>query len=146
MTNHCSRPAPEDDSATTPSNAESPSTRRPPSNAAHLCPPKKLTPHVLRHTAAMSLLHAGVDTRSSLYGSAMPTPARPMLTCTPTSPSQRALERTTPVSSKPGRYKPPDRLLAFLESLVIIPTSPAPSGTTSPPAPAFSAWANDMSG
>jgi integrase len=30
---------------------------------------------------------------------------------------ERALARTTPVSSKPGRYRPPDTLLAFLESL-----------------------------
>jgi hypothetical protein len=30
---------------------------------------------------------------------------------------QRALDRTTPLSSTPGRYKPPDQLLAFLEAL-----------------------------
>jgi hypothetical protein len=30
---------------------------------------------------------------------------------------QRALDRTTPLSSTPGRYKPPDKLLAFLEAL-----------------------------
>ena len=30
---------------------------------------------------------------------------------------ERALARTTPSSSKPGRYRAPDRLLAFLESL-----------------------------
>jgi hypothetical protein len=30
---------------------------------------------------------------------------------------QRALELTTPISAKPGRYKPPDALLAFLENL-----------------------------
>jgi hypothetical protein len=30
---------------------------------------------------------------------------------------QRALDRTTPLSSAPGRYKPPDQLLAFLEAL-----------------------------
>jgi hypothetical protein len=30
---------------------------------------------------------------------------------------ERALARTTPTSSKPGRYQPPDSLLAFLESL-----------------------------
>jgi len=30
---------------------------------------------------------------------------------------RRALDRTTPTSAKPGRYRAPDRLLAFLESL-----------------------------
>ncbi len=30
---------------------------------------------------------------------------------------ERALARTTPITSKPGRYRPPDSLLAFLESL-----------------------------
>jgi integrase/recombinase XerD len=30
---------------------------------------------------------------------------------------QQALDRTTPPSTPPGRHRPPDRLLAFLESL-----------------------------
>lgn len=30
---------------------------------------------------------------------------------------QRALDRTTPPDTAPGRYKPPDQLLAFLEAL-----------------------------
>jgi hypothetical protein len=30
---------------------------------------------------------------------------------------ERALARTTPTISKPGRYRPPDSLLSFLESL-----------------------------
>jgi len=30
---------------------------------------------------------------------------------------EQALARTTPPNGKPGRYKPPDQLLAFLESL-----------------------------
>jgi hypothetical protein len=30
---------------------------------------------------------------------------------------QQALNRTTPPASIPGRYKPPDQLLAFLEAL-----------------------------
>jgi hypothetical protein len=30
---------------------------------------------------------------------------------------QKALDLTTPASSPPGRYRPPDPLLAFLESL-----------------------------
>ncbi|MCA1679730.1 MAG: integrase, partial [Actinobacteria bacterium] len=30
---------------------------------------------------------------------------------------ERALARTTPLEAKPGRYRPPDTLLAFLEAL-----------------------------
>jgi integrase/recombinase XerD len=30
---------------------------------------------------------------------------------------RRAIDRTTPPNVKPGRYRPPDRLLAFLERL-----------------------------
>ena len=29
----------------------------------------------------------------------------------------RALEKTAPPNTKPGRFRPPDQLLAFLESL-----------------------------
>ena len=30
---------------------------------------------------------------------------------------ERALARTTPANTKPGRYRPPDTLIAFLEGL-----------------------------
>ena len=30
---------------------------------------------------------------------------------------QEAIDRTKPLSAKPGRYRPPDALLAFLEAL-----------------------------
>jgi hypothetical protein len=30
---------------------------------------------------------------------------------------EQAIARTTPLGTKPGRYRPPDTLLAFLESL-----------------------------
>lgn len=30
---------------------------------------------------------------------------------------QRALDRRTPINTRTGRYKPPDKLLSFLESL-----------------------------
>jgi integrase/recombinase XerD len=30
---------------------------------------------------------------------------------------ERALARTAPTAAKPGRYRPPDHLLAFLEAL-----------------------------
>jgi hypothetical protein len=30
---------------------------------------------------------------------------------------QRAIDKTKPIAAKPGRYRPPDSLLAFLEAL-----------------------------
>ena len=30
---------------------------------------------------------------------------------------KKSLSRTTPLNTKPGRYQPPDRLLAFLENV-----------------------------
>jgi len=30
---------------------------------------------------------------------------------------QQAIDRTTPLTTKPGRYRPPDSLVAFLETL-----------------------------
>jgi site-specific recombinase XerD len=79
---------------------------------------KKLTPHVLRHTSAMNLLHAGVDTTviALWLGHADTRSTQPYLHADMTI-KERALARTTPTHVKPGRYRPDDRLLAFLESL-----------------------------
>ena len=79
---------------------------------------KKLSPHVLRHTSAMTLLHAGVDsTVITLWlGHADVRSTNPYLHADMTI-KERALALTNPASAPPGRYRPPDRLLAFLESL-----------------------------
>lgn len=81
---------------------------------------KNITPHTLRHTAAMQLLgapdpvdtatialwlgHETLDTTNKYLHADMEL-------------KRRAIDRTTPPNVKPGRYRPPDRLLAFLESL-----------------------------
>lgn len=79
---------------------------------------KKLTPHVLRHTNAMSLLRAGVDTTviALWLGHADTRSTQPYLHADMTI-KERALARTTPAHVKPGRYRPDDELLAFLEGL-----------------------------
>jgi len=89
--------------------------------AGRSCPSltsKNITPHVLRHTAAMRLLHAGNDiTVIALWlGHESVTTTQIYLQADMVL-KQRALDRTTPLSSTPGRYKPPDQLLAFLEAL-----------------------------
>ena len=89
--------------------------------AATSCPSlvhKNVTPHVLRHTAAMRLLHAGVDTTviALWLGHENVSTTRIYLEAD-LELKQRALDRTVPIASAPGRYHPPDQLIAFLEGL-----------------------------
>jgi site-specific recombinase XerD len=89
--------------------------------AARICPAlaaKNLTPHVLRHTAAMRLLHAGVDiTVIALWLGHENITTTQIYLQADMALTQQALDRTTPPATPPGRYKPPDQLLAFLEAL-----------------------------
>jgi site-specific recombinase XerD len=79
---------------------------------------KTITPHVLRHTAAMRLLQAGVDTTviALWLGHADVRSTQPYLHADLTI-KEKALALVTPADVKPGRYKPPDTILAFLEGL-----------------------------
>lgn len=80
---------------------------------------KRPTPHVLRHTCAMSLLQSGCDTSVIalwLGHENVDTTARIYLHGD-LSIKERALERTRPLNVKPGRYRPADPLLAFLAGL-----------------------------
>jgi integrase/recombinase XerD len=89
--------------------------------ASRSCPTlatKTVTPHVLRHTAAMNLLHAGVDTSViALWLGHESTEATQVYLHADMAIKERALARTTPAGVKPGRYRPADALLAFLERL-----------------------------
>jgi site-specific recombinase XerD len=89
--------------------------------ASRSCPTlqnKKVSPHVLRHTAAMSLLRAGVDsTVIALWLGHESVEATQIYLHADMAIKERALARTTPPESTPGRYRPPDNLLAFLEAL-----------------------------
>ena len=79
---------------------------------------KTVTPHVLRHTAAMSLLHAGTDiTVIALWLGHEHAETAQIYIHADQTLKQRALDRTTPPGIRPGRYRPPDTLLAFLEQL-----------------------------
>ena len=79
---------------------------------------KNVTPHVLRHTFAMRLQSAGAGSPAIalLLGHESPTSTRPYLNAD-LELKQRALDRTAPPRTRPGRYAAPDKLLAFLESL-----------------------------
>lgn len=89
--------------------------------AAGTCPSiaaKHVTAHTLRHTAAMRLLLAGVDiTVIALWlGHASPSTTEIYLHADMTQ-KEKAIAAVTPPNCKPGRYHPPDTLLAFLEAL-----------------------------
>ncbi len=90
-------------------------------SATSKCPTlarKRLTPHVLRHTCAMALLHAGVDTSViALWLGHEDVRSTQIYLHADLAIKEQALARTTPASVKPGRYRPPDPILAFLEGL-----------------------------
>ncbi|MGH9224862.1 MAG: tyrosine-type recombinase/integrase [Acidimicrobiales bacterium] len=79
---------------------------------------ERLHPHVLRHSCAMSLLQAGVDTAviALWLGHADIRSTNAYLHADMTI-KQRALALTTPTSIPPGHFRPSDSLLAFLEAL-----------------------------
>jgi site-specific recombinase XerD len=89
--------------------------------AAQTCPSlkrKKVSPHVLRHTAAMDLLQHGVD-RSviALWLGHESVETTQMYLHADMRLKEKALSRTAPLGVNPARYRPDDKLLAFLESL-----------------------------
>lgn len=79
---------------------------------------KRVTPHVLRHTAAVMLLQAGND-RSviALWLGHESIETTQMYLDADLSMKQRALDRTAPLRSGPGRFRPDDALLSFLNGL-----------------------------
>lgn len=89
--------------------------------AAVICPSiaaKHVTPHVLRHTNAMFLRERGVDlsTIALWLGHEQVTTVQIYLHAD-LAIKERALALAAPPGSRPGRYRPPDMLLAFLDSL-----------------------------
>jgi len=79
---------------------------------------KHVTPHTLRHTAAMALLHAGVDTSviALWLGHQSPVTTHIYLHADMTI-KERALARVHESNTAPGRYRPADDLIDFLERL-----------------------------
>lgn len=89
--------------------------------AANACPSlatKKVSPHVLRHTCAMQLLEAGVDTAViALWLGHESIRTTDIYQHADVAMKERALDRLAPRRTSRGRYRPPDALLAFLEGL-----------------------------
>jgi site-specific recombinase XerD len=79
---------------------------------------KHVTMHTLRHTAAMRLLLAGNDiTVIALWLGHEQIATTNIYLHADMTHKQQAIDRTKPLAAKPGRYRPPDALLAFLEAL-----------------------------
>jgi Site-specific recombinase XerD len=89
--------------------------------ASQNCPSllgKRIHPHVMRHSCAMQLLQAGVDTSViALWLGHAGVRSTDAYVHADISIKEKALALTTPAEARPGRYHPPDKVLAFLESL-----------------------------
>jgi len=89
--------------------------------AARTCPSlnsRRITPHTLRHSAAVALLQAGVDTSViALWLGHEQTATTLVYLHADLQTKQQALARVRPTDDPPGRYKPPDDVIAFLDSL-----------------------------
>jgi integrase/recombinase XerD len=89
--------------------------------AAKSCPSlrdKKTTPHTLRHSTAMALLHAGVDISViALWLGHESTETTQIYLHADMTIKERALARTAPTGGIHNRYSAPDSLLAFLATL-----------------------------
>jgi site-specific recombinase XerD len=89
--------------------------------AAKVCPSlkdKRVTVHVLRHTMALDLLQAGVD-RSviALWLGHESVETTQIYLEASLAMKEEALAKTAPLNARPGRYRPGDQLLRFLNSL-----------------------------
>ena len=89
--------------------------------AAARCPTlakKRVTPHTLRHTTAMALLRDGVDrTVIALWLGHESIETTQIYLHADMRLKEQALAHSTPSGLAPGRYRPDDALLAFLEGL-----------------------------
>jgi integrase/recombinase XerD len=79
---------------------------------------KRISPHVLRHSTAMDLLQRGID-RSviALWLGHESVETTQMYLAADLALKERALGRTAPLPTHRNRYRPDDRLMAFLTSL-----------------------------
>ena len=121
------RTGPADGSAATPSRNASPGTSPPPAADCPSLTAKNVTAHTLRHTAAMRLLHAGVDTSViALWLGHEQAETTQIYLHADLGLKEKALARTTPANTSPGRYHPPDQLARLPRKPLIMPTFQPP--------------------
>lgn len=89
--------------------------------ARHACPSlahKRVTPHVLRHTAAMELLQTKVDPSViALWLGHESVETTQIYLDANLALKEEILAKITPINGHPGRYQADDHLLAFLNGL-----------------------------
>jgi site-specific recombinase XerD len=79
---------------------------------------KQVSPHVLRHTAAMELLQAGVDRAViALWLGHESVETTQVYLDANLALKEKILAKASPVEGTPGRYRADDSLLSFLKSL-----------------------------
>lgn len=79
---------------------------------------KRVSPHVLRHSTAMDLLQAGVDSSViALWLGHESVETTQIYLAANLQLKERALAKTAPMASRSARFRPDDKLLAFLQSL-----------------------------
>ena len=86
---------------------------------------RRISAHTMRHSTAMHMLQAGVDVTSiALWlGHASPTTTHGYVEADLTM-KQKALGKLEPLAGRSTRFRPTDRLLAFLDRLERHPTRP----------------------
>ena len=79
---------------------------------------KSVSPHVLRHTAAMELLQAGVDRSTiALWLGHESVETTQIYLDADLAIKERAMAKMLPLHAGAGRYRPGDKLLEFLKAL-----------------------------
>ncbi|HIA54795.1 MAG TPA: integrase [Candidatus Melainabacteria bacterium] len=79
---------------------------------------KRVTPHTLRHTCAMEMLHAGIDRAMiALWLGHESVETTQIYLHANLELKESILAKTSMPEGKPGRYRPDDRLLEFLKDL-----------------------------
>lgn len=89
--------------------------------ACEACPSlqeKRVTPHVLRHTMAMEMLHAGIDTTViALWLGHESVNTTQIYLDADLALKEKIIAKITPHDGTPGLYQPDDQLLTFLNNL-----------------------------
>ncbi|HEY2010879.1 MAG TPA: tyrosine-type recombinase/integrase [Rhizomicrobium sp.] len=86
---------------------------------------KRVSPHTLRHSTAMDLLHNGIGrTVIALWLGHESVETTQIYIHADMRLKEKALARVAAARTRPGRYKPDDALLSFLESVEMRRTAP----------------------
>jgi integrase/recombinase XerD len=89
--------------------------------ATKACPSiakKNVSPHVLRHSTAMELLQAGIDrSMIAIWLGHESVETTQIYLDANIAIKREILEKTRPINGTPGRYRPSDSLLSYLQSL-----------------------------